>query len=182
MFENAEFLKTQPSFNPGDTLTVQSNLRFAVGSFDFGLQLRGAVDDLCRRGLAPASFHYLALAQIFAGERLIGVSGPPVNIVALAFLENREPFGCTTGALHDCLLDELGSGARSLKEALSHWLVPRHAEHFQEIVERGKIQLWIRLTSAEDERSACQSLLANSSNSVGVHDLVARPRRDDGRI
>jgi len=79
------------------------------------------------------------------------------------------------------LLGELGSGARSLKEALSHWLVPRHAAHLQEIAERGKIQLWIRLTIAEDERHAYQSLLANSSNSVGVHDLVPRPRRDDAR-
>jgi hypothetical protein len=59
-------------------------------------------------------------------------------------------------------------------------MVPRHAAHFQEIVENGDIQLWIRLVNSEDERRACQGLLANSSKSVGVHDLVA-PHRMDAR-
>jgi len=176
-----EFLLTHPSFNAGDALTEQPNLRFAVGSFDSQLQLGRSLDDLCRRGLSPDGFHYLALSRVFSGEKLLTHSRTPASVAEVTFPENREPFGCTTGILHDCLLDRLGSDARSLKDALSHWLLPRHAAHFQEIVDKGKIQLWIRLTSAEDERNACQSLLANSSNSVGVHDLVPRLHRDRGR-
>ena len=180
LLDNAEFLLTHPSFNAGDALTEQPNLRLAVGSFDSQLQLRRGLDDLCRRGLSPDSFHSLALSRVFGGERLLTHSRTPVSVAELIFPDNRQPFGCTTGILYDCLLDRLGSDARSLKDALSQWLVPRHAAHFQEIVNKGKIQLWIRLTSAEDERNACQSLLANSSNSVGVHDLVPRLRRDRG--
>jgi hypothetical protein len=36
----------------------------------------------------------------------------------------------------------------------------------------GKILFWIRVADANDERRTCQSLLAHSSNSVGVHDLM----------
>ena len=181
LLDNAEFLLTHPSFNAGDALTEQPNLRFAVGSFDSQLQLRRGLDDLGRRGLDPDSFHYLALSRVFGDDRLLTHPRTPASLAEVTFPENREPFGCTTGILYDCLLDRLGSDARSLKDALSHWLVPRHAAHFQEIVDKGKIQLWIRLTSAEDERNAYQSLLANSSNSVGVHDLVPRLQRDRGR-
>jgi len=54
-------------------------------------------------------------------------------------------------------------------------VVPRHVAHFQEAIEDGKILPRIRLADADDERRAYQSFLANSSNAVGVHDLVAQP-------
>ena len=50
---------------------------------------------------------------------------------------------------------------------------PRHAEQIQDAVEQGKIVLWVRLLDSEDEPLAYRSLLAGSSYSVGVHDLVA---------
>jgi hypothetical protein len=58
---------------------------------------------------------------------------------------------------------------------LPHWLVPRHAAHSQDAVEGGNIFIWIRVANADDERRACFSLLPNSSNSVGVHDLIVPP-------
>jgi hypothetical protein len=42
----------------------------------------------------------------------------------------------------------------------------------QQAVEEGKLLLWVQLFDNEDERRAYRSLLATSSNSVGVHDLV----------
>ena len=86
--------------------------------------------------------------------------------------ESAALIACTSGPLADRLLRRLAAGAHSLKEALGHWLIPRHAAHFEEAVRAGKILFWIRVGDADDERRAYQSLLAHSSNSVGVHDLV----------
>jgi hypothetical protein len=149
------------------------NLRFAVGTFDSWQQLCDALYDLRFRGLVLDSFNCLAVRRVFAGGTIIAPSHEPVVIEELAFPDNGELLGCTSGPLADCLADRLGSGARSLKDALASWLLPRHAGHLQRAVEDGKILLWIRLVDAEDERRACQWLLATSSNSVGVHDLFA---------
>jgi hypothetical protein len=78
---------------------------------------------------------------------------------------------CTSGPLADCLAKRLRLGAPSLKDALCHWLVPRHATYVEKTVESGKIRLWIRLGDDSEERPAYESLLANRSNSVGVHDF-----------
>jgi hypothetical protein len=90
----------------------------------------------------------------------------------LRFAESSEAIACTSGPLADSLLERIDSGAQSLKEALSRWLIPRHAAHFLDAVEAGRILFWIRVADADDERRACLSLLAHSSNSVGVHDLM----------
>jgi hypothetical protein len=148
------------------------HLRFAAGSFESWLQLCPAFDDLCRRGFATESFSCLALERVFAGKPA-GVLPEANTMEDLAFSDLPAPVCCTAGPLRDLLLDRLQSGTQSFKEALSHWMVPRHAAHFQETVEKGQIQLWIRLANGEDERRACQGLLASSCNSVGVHDLVA---------
>ena len=152
------------------------NLRFAVGTFDCWQQLRNALYDLRLRGQVLDSLNCLAVRRVFAGRTIIAPSQQPVVIEELAFPDNGELLGCTSGPLADCLADRLGSGARSLKDALASWLLPRHAGHFQRVVEDGKILLWIRLADADDERRAYQCLFAHSSNSVGVHDLFAPPR------
>jgi hypothetical protein len=166
-------MRAGSSCDAGDALTELPYFRFAVGSFDTWLQLRDALEDLRLRGMALDSFNCLALQRVFAGKRIIAPSLEAVAIQELSFPENRELICCTAGPLADCLSDRLGSGARSLKDALSSWLVSRHAAHFQETVQAGKILLWLRVTDADDERRAYQSLLTNSSNSVGVHDLAA---------
>ena len=129
--------------------------------------------DLESRGLVLDGLNCLARRRAFAGETIITPLQDPVTLRELAFPNNRELLACTSGPLADCLVDRLRSGAGSLSDALGLWLVPRHAAHFQDAVEAGKILKWVRVTDADVERRACQSLLATSSNSVGVHDLVA---------
>jgi hypothetical protein len=155
-----------------DALTL-SNFRFAVGSFDSWLQLLGCLDELGRKGFPFQNFNCLALQRVFVGRTFASQMQMPVPIKELAFPEGL--VCCSAGLLHDCLCRRLAEGAGSLEDALSCWLVPRHAEYFQRVVENGKIQLWIRLLDAADERRAYRSLLASSSNSVGVHDLAVRP-------
>lgn len=155
------------------SLAELPNLRFAVGTFDTWEQLRDGLHDLHLRGLTLPSFNCLALQRLFAEKTIIPPFQEPMRVQELVFPDNRELISCTLGPLADCLAERLRSGAPSLKDALGHWLLPRHAAHFQEAVEGDKILLWIRLADADDERRSCQSLLASSSGSVGVHDFVA---------
>jgi hypothetical protein len=144
------------------------NLRFAVGTFDSRQQLRSALDDLRLRGLVLDSLNCLAARRVFAGKTVIARSQEPVVIEEFASPDNGELLGCTSGPLAGCLVDRLGSGARSLEDALASWLLPRHAGHFQRAIEDGKVLLWIRLADADDERWAYQCLRATSSNAVGA--------------
>jgi hypothetical protein len=145
-------------------------LRFAVGSFGSWLQLQNALDDLRLRGMVHDDVTCLALARLFAGET---GTRPPLIPCELPFPLSPEPICCTAGPLCECLRERLDGGARSLKDALGRWIIPRHAAHFQAKVEQGNILLWVQLEDGHDERRAYQSLLAHSSNSVGVHDIVA---------
>src|SRR5450631_885260 len=133
------------SFDVGNALYESSNLRFAVGVFDSWQQLHHAIDDLAVRGLEADSFNCLALQRVLAGKTIVGASPEPVRIQILAFPGNREPVGCTSGPLANSLAERINASAASLKEALGAWLVPRHAAHFQDVVEDGRILLWVRL-------------------------------------
>ena len=150
------------------TLADLSQLRIAVGSFDTWPQLRCALGGLQLRGLAADSANCLALQRIFA------TSQENLSVDKLAFPNNRETVCCTSEPLANLLAGRLMLGAPSLKDALGHWLVPRHAAYFEKTVESGKILLWVRVRNEGEERHACKSLLATRSNSVGVHDFHNR--------
>jgi hypothetical protein len=151
---------------------TEAKLRFAVGRFESWSQVREALRDLRARGLVLGSFNCLALKRLFSGRTIRAPDQEPVPVQALPFPGGSELIACTSGPLANCLLERLASGAPSLKHAIGLWLIPRHAVHFEDAVQAGKILLWIRVADADDERRAYQSVLAHSSNSVGVHDLV----------
>ena len=167
---------TEPFVNfpsqAGLPLTEQPKLRFAVGTFDTWSQVREALRDLRARGFVLDSFNCIALKRLFSGKIIMAPDHESVAVQALPFPSSSELIACTSGPLANCLMERLASGAPSLKHALGLWLIPRHAAHFQAAVQAGGILLWIRVADADDERRAYQSLLAHSSNSVGVHDLV----------
>jgi hypothetical protein len=171
MDNTSQLLATCPS-PAGSPLTEQPKLRFAVGTFDSWQQVREALNDLRIRGLVLDSFNCLAQERMFAGSIILAPDQRPVVVETLPFADSREQIAGTRGPLADCLMERLRSGAESLKRALGHWLIPRHAAHFQDAVDAGKILFWIRVTDADDERRAYHTLLAHSSGSVGVHDLV----------
>lgn len=159
-------------FGGGIALTTTSKRRYAVGAFDGWPQLRAALRDARARRLVFDSFNCLALERLFAGKTILAPSQEAVTVRVLPFSDGVETIACTSGPLADCLMDRLRLGATSLKDALGHWLIPRHAAQLENAVRAGKILLWIRLADADDERLAYQSLLAHSSDVVGVHDLV----------
>jgi hypothetical protein len=153
-------------------LATASKQRYAVGTFDDWSQLCAALGDARARGLVLDSFNCLALQRLFAGKTILAPTQEVVSVRQLPFSDGTETMACTSGPLADCLMNRLGAGATSLKGALDYWLIPRHATHFQNVVQAGKILLWIRVADTDDERRAYQSLLAHSTDLVGVHDLV----------
>jgi hypothetical protein len=159
-------------YHAGLPLTEQPKLRFAVGTFESWSQVREALRDLRARGLVLDSFNCLALKRLFSGKTIMAPDREPVPVQALPFPGSSQLIACTSGPLANCLMDRLAAGASSLKHALGLWLISRHAAHFQDAVQAGSILLWIRVADADDERRAYHSLLAHSSDSVGVHDLV----------
>ena len=161
MSDTVDHSRSDSFFHAGTAVAEYPDLRFAVGMFNSWTQLRNVLHDVRLRGLAD-SFNCLALDRIFAGKTIVAPSKSASVFNRSAFPGNREPIGCTSGPLADCLAERIRSGALSLKDALGLWLVPRHAAHFQKTVEGGKIVLWIRLTDADDERRAYQSLSATA--------------------
>jgi len=153
-------------------LATTSIQRYAVGTFDSWSPLRAALRDAGARGLVLDSFNCLALERLFAGKTILAPSQEAVAVRVLPLADKTEAIACTAGPLADCLMDRLLSGSSSLRDALGHWLIPRHAMGLENAVRAGKILLWIRLADADDERRAYQSLLAHSSDLVGVHDFV----------
>jgi hypothetical protein len=145
--------------------------RYAVGTFDDWVQLRAALRDARSRGLVLDSLNCLALERLFHGTIIMAPAQDVVSVCQLPITNGTETIACTCGPLADCLMDRFSSGATSLNIALGLWLISRHAKQLEGAVCAGKILLWIRLTDADDERRAYQSLLAHSSDVVGVHDL-----------
>jgi hypothetical protein len=151
---------------PGD-----NPLRFAVGTFDTWPQVSEALREGRLRGLVMDSLNCLALERTFAGTHILAPDGERVAIQPLPFPGNVELIACTSGVLADRLAQRLRDGARSLGDALGHWLIPRHAAGFEDTVRGGKILFWMQVADSDDERRAYQCLLTHSSGSVGVHDL-----------
>lgn len=146
--------------------------RFAVATFDTGYDLRDALQSLRQEGLRDDAFNCLGLEEIMADAALLAV--PPATARrTLLFPGQLRPISCTTGPLADRLAARLRAEAPTLKSALGEWLIPRHAKQIQDDVDQGRVVLWVLLLSSEDEPRAYRSLLARSSYSVGVHDLVA---------
>jgi hypothetical protein len=156
------------TFNLNERLTF----RFAVGAFGDWQQLSAVLEDLRDREFVLQNFNCLALKQVFSGKVILTPSQQPLAIERLVLSGQPEEICCTSGPLATCLGASIEAGATTLKDALGLWLIPRHAAYLQSSVEDRKILLWLEVPDSDQERSACQSLLATSSGPVGVHDLV----------
>ena len=157
----------QPVKDASELVTDLPTLRFAIAAFDTWAEAQKALHALDAGGKALNDVSYLAQQRVL-GDAVTSNSRQTVHL----FGGTDGGIGCSAGPVADRLAGRLASGATTLKAALGRWLIPRHAAHLQQAVEEGKILLWVQLFDNDDERRAYQSLLATSSNSVGVHDLV----------
>ncbi len=149
-----------------------SNSRFAVATFETWGGLQKALSELQDKGLTADTFSCLGLRRLFANKPST-LADQLCDDHELEFANNAEAVCCTRGILADYLLSRLTAGAPTLGSALGHWLIPRHANDIQRAVLAGQIVFWVQLFDNADERCAYDALLANSSQSVGVHDLVS---------
>jgi hypothetical protein len=145
--------------------------RFAVGTFDTWSGIHTTLQDLGTGGSKLGDLNCLGLHRVLAQSDGLMAAAPSIGLRELPFQKSPELIGCTSGPVADRLAWRLALGAPTLHSALAHWLIPRHAAQLQGAVQDGKIILWVQLFDNDDERRAYQSLLARSSNSVGVHDL-----------
>ena len=155
--------------------------RFAVASFETWSSIHTTLQDLSSGGSKPSDLNCLGLHRVLAQGGGLTPAVPSLGLRELPFQKSAELIGCTFGPVADRLAWRLALGAPTLQSALAHWLIPRHAAHLQGAVENGRIILWVQLFDNDDERRAYHSLLARSSNSVGVHDLIGgeAPRQVD---
>jgi len=151
-------------------VSERATLRFAVGIFDTWTDVQATVRDLTAGGMADNSFNCLGLYRVLAP--LAARPDNRLSLRDLSFSGDAELTSVTDGLLAACLAERLRMGAKTLTAALGHWLIPRHAAQLQEAVSAGKVILWAQLFDNDDERRAYRSLLARSSNSVGVHDII----------
>jgi hypothetical protein len=164
---NGEISSPQPIIDANELVTDHPTLRFAIAAFDTWPEAHSALHALSAGGKTLHNISYLAQQRVLGdvltrdGRRTVHLfSGPGGGV------------GCSAGPVADRLSGTLAAGATTLEAALGRWLIARHAAHLRQAVEEGKILLWVQLFDNDDERHAYQSLLATSSNSVGVHDLV----------
>jgi hypothetical protein len=157
----------QPNKDASELVTDLPTLRFAIAAFDTWAEAQKALHALNAGGKKINDVSYLAQQRIL--EDAVTSNG---RQVVHLFGGTDGGIGCSAGPVADRLAGRLASGATTMKAALGRWLIPRHAAHLQQAVDEGKILLWVQLFDNDEERRAYQSLLATSSNSVGVHDLV----------
>ena len=150
----------------------QPTSRFAVAAFDSWSGVHTTLHDLSTGGSRINDLNCLGLHRVLAAAGGFGAKDPSLRLCALPFQHSPELISCTLGPVAERLAWRLALGAPTLQVALGHWLIPRHAAQLQSAVNDGRIILWVQLFDNEDERRAYQSLLARSSNSVGVHDLI----------
>jgi hypothetical protein len=173
MKETANISRACASHNGGNLLTKHpTTLRFAVASFDSWGGVRNALERIGVDDHESVAASCVGLQCVFT-DTAASTLLPAAAIQELPFPGNFELICCTAGVLAQRLAERQRAGAPTLMAALSHWLIPRHAAELQQAVEQRQIVLWIQLFDIDDEHRAYRSLLAGSSLSVGVHDLVA---------
>ena len=147
-----------------------ATLRFAVGIFDAWADVQTSIGELIAGGTAQSAFSVLGLHRALAPIVVHAIDG--MSLLDLPFPRNRELVASTIGPVADRLAAKLAGKAETLAAALGCWLIPRHAAQLEQAVSAGKFILWVQLFDNDDERRAYRSLLARSSNSVGVHDVI----------
>jgi len=78
---------------------------------------------------------------------------------------------CTDGDLAEQLSRRAGQDCTSFADALGFWIPGTHAARLDDELRRGRIILWARLFKPEQEHLVCETLLAQQSLRVEVHDL-----------
>ena len=170
MDDAAKTQGVQPTKQADKLVPEQPTLRFAVGIFDTWADAHATMRELTAAGMAESNFNFLGLHRVLS-EGLARHDDPRL-LRDLPFPGNADLTSATDGPLAVCLAARLRAGKETVMTALAHWLIPRHAKQLQDAAAAGKVILWVQVFDNDQERRAYRSLLARSSNSVGVHDIV----------
>ena len=111
----------------------------------------------------------IGIGREVRGRRSDGATFP-LHLSVCEFTANGQRY--FTGMIQDLSDRKHVEESKNLKDALSKWLIPKHAIYLERTLGEGNILFWLEVADPDEERSACQSLLATSSGLVGVHDFV----------
>jgi hypothetical protein len=92
--------------------------------------------------------------------------------VELPFGSGSEALGCSDGMLAQLLRFRIEEGCTGFGDALSPWMLDKHAKRLEDDVRQGRLLLWTKLPTAEQERQVCEALLKARFLRLEVHDLV----------
>lgn len=171
MEQKRQTLGLRPASPLDARVTNAPVFRFAVAVFDSWDAAQKAIRDLSN-GSHPQNISCLGLQQVLEQRANPRLNFDGQELRGLSFPDNTESISCTAGHVADRLSERARLGARTLQAALGYWLIARHAAQLDQAIQDRKITVWVQLFNDDDERRAYRSLLARSSHSVGVHDLV----------
>jgi hypothetical protein len=93
------------------------------------------------------------------------------NKAKLLFPE-AEALGCSNGLLAQWLRKRIDEGCTGLGDALSPWMMEKQAKRFEEDVRHGRLLLWMKVPTPEQERQVCEALLNERLHRLEVHDFA----------
>lgn len=146
--------------------------RFAVAVFDSWDAVHRVARDLSNGFALPHNMSCVGLERVLAHRDDAGPAFDAGILNQIPFPGETERVYCSVGPIAERLEKRAAAGEPSLQAALGHWLIARHAAQLAEAAHRGKIIVFVQLFNDDDERRAYRCLLAQSSCSVGVHDLI----------
>src|SRR5262245_30289923 len=107
-----------------------ANVRFVVGSLATMEQAVSAVNDLRGHDSPADAIAVLAKEELLSreSEKIAALDGDDRSQAEFDLLESHKGMvQCYGETLGDLLQSRVSRGSKTLKDALQHWLLPRHA-------------------------------------------------------
>ena len=96
--------------------------------------------------------------------------------IQLHFARSNQYITCTSGDVAEGLAARLASGARTLADALHSWMSSDQAWQLQCHIEKGRLVLWLPLTTSEEFGAVCGRLVHASPHMIGLCNIDFRAR------
>jgi len=141
--------------------------------------------------LAVSGLRRLGFPQIGVLGRLASFTAPELHTVVggldtrfrhgierrteFRFPKPPEAICCSDGNLAQQLSRRVEESCASFAEAPAAWMMTKQALDLADDINRGRLLLWVRLFSPEQEQEGCRLLLASAPLRVEVHDFVPIP-------
>ena len=155
--------------------------RYVLAIFQDWSPLLTAAASLARLPDFGSQIGVLGRSSLFAvPELLTAMSGLDTGFrhgieqrTKLLFPKPPEEIGCSDGGLARQLSRRIEEGCACLTDALAAWMMAGQAVRLADDISQGRLLLWARLFSPQQEQQGCRLLLVSGPLRVEVHDLIS---------